>query len=73
MKAAILARSGKWVEITFVDGEKIEIFRALEAGRTLGIDNVSCNAMQSSFNKPLICSSGKYSGREIVFIKYLAT
>ena len=73
MKASLLAKYGKWVLITFADGEKIKIFGAKEAGRILGIDNISRKATQESFRKPVICTSVDYSGREVISVRYLDT
>ena len=73
MKASLLAKYGKWVLITFADGEKIKIFGAKEAGRILGIDKISRKATQESFRKPVICTSVDYSGREVISVRYLDT
>ena len=71
MKAGLLAKYGKWVRITFVNGEELQIFGAKEAGRVLGIDKISRKTNQNSFRKPVICTSPKYLGREVTSIKYV--
>jgi len=70
MKASLLAKYGKWVVITFADGEVIKIFGAKEAERALGVDKISRKATQEKFRKPVICSSAEYSGREIITVRY---
>lgn len=73
MKASLLEKYGKWVVVTFSNGEKIQIFGAKETGRILGIDKVSRKVTQNGFKKPLICITGEHAGKEIILLRYLDT
>ena len=70
MKASLLAKYGKWVLITFADGEVIKILGAKEAERLLGLQKISRKATQSKFRKPVVCSSNAYGGREVISVSY---
>ena len=71
MKASLLEKYGKWVEVTFANGDKTQIFGAKETGRQLGIDKVSRKVTQKSFRTPLICASGIHKGKEVISLRYL--
>lgn len=71
MKASHLALNGKWVEITFADGEVLKILGANEAGRVLGINKVKSKAAGIKLKKPIECAADKYAGRVVTKIKYI--
>jgi hypothetical protein len=71
IKASLLTKYGKWVAVTFSDGETIHLFGAKEAGRILGVDKISRKATQDKFRKPVICKSNEFAGREIVRVRYI--
>ncbi|MDF9788105.1 hypothetical protein [Polynucleobacter sphagniphilus] len=71
MKATHLAKSGKWVQITFADGEVLKILGANEAGRILGINKVKTKAAGTKLKKPIACSTDEYVGRVVTAIQYI--
>lgn len=71
MKATHLTKSGKWVQITFADGEVLKILGANEAGRILGINKVKTKAAGTKLKKPIECSTDKYIGRVVTAIQYV--
>jgi len=71
MKMSLLAKYGKWVNVVFSDGTELKILGAKETGRILGIDKVSRKVNQIKFNKPILCTSPEYFGREVISLKYL--
>jgi hypothetical protein len=71
MKASLLIKYGKWVEITFQDGEKIQIFGAKETGRLLGIEKISRRVTQKILKKPVICTVGPHKGKEVISFRYV--
>jgi hypothetical protein len=71
MKATHLAKSGKWVQITFADGEVLKILGANEAGRILGINKVKTKAAGIKLKKPIECAAAEYAGRVVTGIQYI--
>lgn len=71
MKATHLAKSGKWVQITFSDGEVLSILGANEASRILGINKIKTKAQNGKIRKPIPCSTEKYLGKIVTEIKYI--
>jgi hypothetical protein len=71
MKSSLLAKYGKWVEVTFSDGETVQFLGAKETGRILGIDKVGRKVTQNNFKKPVICKSNEFAGRQVVRVRYI--
>jgi hypothetical protein len=71
MKKSLLAKYGKWLNVVFSDGTELKILGAKEAGRILGIDKVSRKVNKNKFNKPVVCTTSEYLGREVVSLNYI--
>ncbi len=72
MKATHLAKNGKWVAITFEDGEVIKILGANEAGRILGINKVRTKAHNRRLKKSIPCTTSEFLGKIVSKIEYIS-
>ena len=71
MKATHLAKNGKWVEVTFLDGMVLKILGAKEAERVLGINKVVRKANSTKPMKPTKCTTEDFVDRVVLTIRYV--